>query len=562
MQRFVNLKVGRKLFLAFGAVVAVMLTTSILIYQRLGFIQQTTASSTHTYDVLDQLHGIVTGMVDRETGLRGYLVSGDDKFLEPYRGGEAEFKTAFDRAKDLTSDSPKDQARLADIAALADSWRRDVAEKEIALMAKPDTVERAVVMEASGAGKAATDGIRAKVAEMADEEATLLKNRSVSQAAAFDASRTTIYTGGIVSVFLAGLLYWLLNSSVARVIVALTGAMTRLAQGDTGTEIPSHGRRDEIGVMAQAVGVFKDNMVEADQLRSAQEEMKSKAEAEKQTAMGKMADDFEASVKDIVNAVSSSAVRLQNSARDMTRTAEEATDGAATVAAASEQASVNVQTVASASEQLSSSISEIGRQVTESARVCTNAVTDAAQARQSVQEMADMAQKISAVVTLINSIAGQTNLLALNATIEAARAGDAGKGFAVVASEVKSLANQTAKATDDIAAQIRAVQVASTASVEAIQSISATIGVIDEIAASIASAVEEQGAATREIARNVQQAAIGTSEVSSNITGVSQAASGTGAAAGLVLGAAEELSKQSEALSGQVDKFLATIRTA
>ena len=161
-----------------------------------------------------------------------------------------------------------------------------------------------------------------------------------------------------------------------------------------------------------------------------------------------------------------------------------------------------------------------------------------------------------------NSIAGQTNLLALNATIEAARAGDAGKGFAVVASEVKSLANQTAKATDDIAAQIRAVQVASTASVEAIQSISATIGVIDEIAASIASAVEEQGAATREIARNVQQAAIGTSEVSSNITGVSQAASGTGAAAGLVLGAAEELSKQSEALSGQVDKFLATIRTA
>ncbi len=554
--------IGTKLLLAFSLIIAVMITSSVFLYERLAFIEDSTGWASHTHEVLDELHGMVTAMVNQETGVRGFLVSGDAKFLEPYNAGKADFKRSFDRARQLTADNAKQQQRLNDVAALADDWANGVAEKEIALMSKPDTADRARALESSGAGKKSMDGIRAKIGEMVSEETSLLLKRDAAQADAFSSSRTTIYFGGALSVLVATALSWLLNVSVTRVIVMLTRAMTRLAEGDTATEVPSRDRRDEIGTMAGAVQVFKDNMIEAERLRGEQEELKRRSEHEKKMALRTMADAFEASVRGIVNGVSSSAVELQSSAETMSGTAEETASQAATVAAASEQARTNVQTVAAATEELSSSISEISRQVTDSARVCGSAVAGAERARQSIQEMEETAQKISTVVTLINSIAGQTNLLALNATIEAARAGEAGKGFAVVASEVKSLANQTAKATEEISAQVKAVQRASAESVRVIEEISVTIGNIDEIATSIASAVEEQGVATQEIARNVQQAALGTNEVSTNIEGVSTAAAETGSAATQVLGAASELSQQSEALRGQVDQFLATVRAA
>jgi len=377
------------------------------------------------------------------------------------------------------------------------------------------------------------------------------------------AGSTTIQEVVAAISFLIGiLLAWLIGRSIVNPVTAMTAAMQKLAGGDTRAEIPARERGDEIGVMAGAVQVFKDNMIEADRLRSQQEELKHRAEAEKKAALNKMADEFEGSVKGVVNAVSSASTELQTSAQAMAATAEQTSRQSTAVAAASEQASTNVQTVASATEELTGSVAEITRQVAESSRICAEAVAEAAQTQQSMQGMAETAQKIGAVVTMINDIASQTNLLALNATIEAARAGDAGKGFAVVASEVKSLANQTAKATEEISAQIGAVQSASAASVKAIEGISATIGRVNEIATTIASAVEEQGAATKEIARNVQQAALGTNDVSSNIGGVSQAASETGSAASQVLSAAGELSKQSEMLRGQVDQFLATIRAA
>ena len=286
------------------------------------------------------------------------------------------------------------------------------------------------------------------------------------------------------------------------------------------------------------------------------------ASEEKKRVMAKLAGDFEASVGTIVGMVSSAASEMSATAESLTSIAEKTSRQSVAVAAASEQASTNVQTVAGAAEQLSGSVVEISRRVASASAIAATAVAESARSNALVNGLADAAQRVGAVTSLIREIAAQTNLLALNATIEAARAGDAGKGFAVVASEVKALANQTARATEDISTQIAAIQGATNDTVTAIEAIGATIGQINEIAATIAAAVEEQGAATQEIARNIQQAAAGTGEVSSNIAGVTLAASETGTASGQVLAAARELSQQSERLNSEVYSFLSAVKAA
>jgi methyl-accepting chemotaxis protein len=322
-----------------------------------------------------------------------------------------------------------------------------------------------------------------------------------------------------------------LGRGIVNPISAMTTAMRKLAAGDTATEIPARERGDEVGVMAQSVQVFKDKMIEAALLHSQQEELKAKAEAEKKTLMRNIADEFEHGVRASLNTLGTAATEMRTTSQGMSSTAEELSAQATTVAAAAEQASANVQTVAAATEELASSVAEIGRQVSKSTKIAGGAVEEANHTDATVQGLSQAAHNIGDVVKLISDIASQTNLLALNATIEAARAGDAGKGFAVVASEVKSLATQTAKATQEIAAQVATMQSATGQAVQAIHRIGATIVTISEITVAIAATVEEQGVATREIARNVHEAAQGTSQVSSNIGGVSQAAAETGTAA-------------------------------
>ena len=268
------------------------------------------------------------------------------------------------------------------------------------------------------------------------------------------------------------------------------------------------------------------------------------------------------SIKEVVEVVASASTEMETTAQSMSATAEETSRQASAAAAGVEQATTNVQTVASAAEELSSSITEVARQVGESAKVARNAVDEADRTNAQVEGLVEAAQKIGEVVSLISDIAEQTNLLALNATIEAARAGEAGKGFAVVASEVKSLANQTAKATEEISSQIGAIQGATGDAAQAIKGIGETIQKVDEIASSIASAVEQQSAATQEIARNAQQDASGTTEVSANVQGVTQAAGETGAASTQVLDSASQLSKQSELMRAQVERFLAQVHAA
>jgi methyl-accepting chemotaxis protein len=363
-------------------------------------------------------------------------------------------------------------------------------------------------------------------------------------------------------VALAALLAYLTARSVVPPILRMTNAMGELAKGDTSVLIPGTGRTDEIGVMAVAVQVFKDNMIEADRLRAERAEADRRMAAQRKAEMHQLADSFEAVVGSIVETVSSASTELEAAAGSMTQTAETTQQLSSTVAAASEEASTNVQTVASATEELGSSVVEIGRQVQESSNIAQHAVTQAEKTDARIADLSSAAGRIGDVVELITAIAAQTNLLALNATIEAARAGEAGRGFAVVATEVKALASQTAKATEEIGSQIATMQTATGESVTAIKEISDTISRISGIAVTIASAVEEQGAATQEIARNVAEAAKGTTEVAANIIEVNKGATETGTASAQVLASAQSLSSESNRLKVEVDKFLTNVRAA
>jgi methyl-accepting chemotaxis protein len=423
-------------------------------------------------------------------------------------------------------------------------------------------------------------------------------------------AQTMMIVVALLGVILGGVAGFLLSKlGIAKPLAMSIDNVNTLAKGDLTVEIYGNGRGDEIGEIAKALAIFKENGIETQRLqkeaeearirqqqqeeeqrkqkeeaaqaearrereaeeakraaeeerRLEQERAKVAAEEQRKREMNELADQFEASVKVVVQTVSSSASEMQSSSTSMSATAEETSRQATAVAAASEQASSNVQTVASATEELSSSIQEITRQVAESSKMAKQAVDQARSTGQTVDGLAIAAQKIGDVVSLITDIASQTNLLALNATIEAARAGEAGKGFAVVASEVKSLATQTAKATDEIAQQIQSVQSATQEAVTAIQGIGKSIEQVNEIATTIASAMEEQGAATKEISRNVQQAAQGTQEVSKNIVAVTEASSEVGSAATQMNGASGELAKQAEVLRGAVDQFIHKVRVA
>jgi methyl-accepting chemotaxis protein len=389
--------------------------------------------------------------------------------------------------------------------------------------------------------------------------------------------------GGLALV-LGVLIAWIIGRSIIGPVAGMTGAMQRLAAGDNDVEIPSRDSKDEIGAMAKAVEVFKQNAIERIRLEAEQRESEARSasdkrsaeertaaekhaaaereEAARKAATHKLAAQFEAAVGGIIDNVSSASTELEAAANTLTKTAETTQGLSGVVASASEEASANVQSVASATEEMAASIGEISRQMQESRKIAAEAVKQAVETDQRINDLSKAAGRIGDVVKLITAIAEQTNLLALNATIEAARAGEAGKGFAVVAQEVKALAAQTAKATDEIGNQITGMQSATNESVVAIKAIGSTIGQISEISATIAAAVEEQGAATGEIARNVGEASKGTAQVATNITDVNRGAGETGSAASQVLASAQSLSEESNRLKLEVQKFLDTVRAA
>ena len=356
--------------------------------------------------------------------------------------------------------------------------------------------------------------------------------------------------------------WFLANSGIVKPIVAITGEMEKLADADYTAAVPFLDRKDEIGRMARTLQVFKENGLQMQALTEKQEAARKQTEKDRVAMLNNLAVDVETQIKGIVESLASMATELDSAAQSMSSTVGETTRQAGAVTGIAQHASSNVEAVASAAEELSASITEISKQVAQSTTVTTRAVSEADTTQKKVEELAAATQKIGDIVNLINEIASQTNLLALNATIEAARAGDAGKGFAVVASEVKNLANQTAKATEDIVGQIATIQGSTGEVVNVIRNIGTTIREVNSIATTIAAAVEEQGAATGEIARNVQETASATREVTSTIEQVSAAANESGHAASQVQSAAGEVSTQSEKLRNQVEKLVRQLKSA
>ena len=561
-RRLGDFKIAHKLAAAFAAVVVLLAASGIVTFRELRVIAEAGTRTEETHALLDALHEMQASMIDQETSIRGYIIAGDDRFLDLYTAGKTALKDSHDRLQRLIGADADGKAALEDIDNIVTAWQHDIAETEVADMAKFETREDARQIEANGMGRAYMDGIREKVADLDKSERAKLAERSMAQARAVTVA-VSVTIGALIVLILVALALWYgLSRAIARPITRITGVMGLLAEGDTTVAVIGLDRRDELGAMASAVEVFKLNAIDRQRLEAERIAVERQAAEAKAAAMAGLAESFEAKVGHLVEVLSSAATELEATAQSMSATAAETGDQAAVVTAAIGETASNVETVAAATEQLSASIQEIGRQVDQSAGIASRAVEDAKRTDATVQALSEGARKVGEVVGLIHQIAAQTNLLALNATIEAARAGEAGKGFAVVASEVKSLATQTARATEEITGQIGRMQGITAEAVTAIRAIGAVIGEISDIAAAVATSVEEQRSATADIARNIQDAARSTQEVSSSVASVQRAAAETGAAAADVLSAASGLSRNAEQLNGEVDAFLTGIRAA
>lgn len=437
-------------------------------------------------------------------------------------------------------------------------------------------MSQAYVSGGPAAGNALMGGFDSTAKEMSKEVDSLMKITSDITAASVEKVRLGLMEGreqadtmakvtlgtALLTLIICGGIGIFIRTAVLGPLSGIANSMLALAKGNMNTDIPLVGRSDEIGEMAGAVMVFKDNMLETEQLRSAQEEQKKSNEEGRKKAMSELASKFERRVGELVRGVAAAATELQSTAESMATTSKGVSDKAGFVASASEQTTKNAHTVAAATEELSASFTEINRRMENSMDIIRVAVSQTQDTSAKVQSLDDAARKIGEVVKLISDVADQTNLLALNATIEAARAGDAGKGFAVVAAEVKALASQTAKATEEVVGHIKAIQNAVRESTQAIDAVSHSIAKVSEISNAIAESVGEQTSATVSIAGNVAEASQGVSEIQTNIASVLQAAEDAGASAGEVLSAAGELSRNGELLAEQVDGFLAEVRAA
>ncbi|QUS39408.1 methyl-accepting chemotaxis protein [Tardiphaga alba] len=563
---FSRLSIRNKIAIVISLLLIGMSGMGILAIYKMGYIYSKTVEIKSSWLPSVRALGLMrTGAVNYRSVLRGHLLS-------ETADAKAAAETRLQAQDDLTTKTRQTYEKLitsAEERAIYDEWAREWG------------TYMKVAQEVLAQSRATTPGVFPRepnslndtkaVPQGQKADALLtrlidLNNRGADKAGtdAEDDYSTAFATIAVIlglsAIFGIGIGIYLVRD-VSSGIASIVKPMQSLGAGDLTAVVPHQGMKTEIGTMGDALQVFKQALIDK---RAADEAAAVDAEAkiERGRRVDNITREFEAMIGEIVETVSSASTELEASAGTLTATAERSQELTTSVAAASEEASTNVQSVASATEEMASSVNEISRQVQDSAAIAGQAVEQARVTNDRVSQLASAAARIGDVVELINNIAGQTNLLALNATIEAARAGDAGKGFAVVASEVKALAEQTAKATGEISTQISGIQAATQESVGAIKEIGDTIGRMSEIASTIASAVEEQGAATQEISRNVQQAAQGTMQVSANITDVQRGASETGSASTQVLSAAQSLSSDSTRLKVEVSRFLNAVRAA
>lgn len=604
IEALVNKKVGKKYFDAFRSKIiefsdvetklmgqrqAAAETAKARIRTNLDVMKQNEGWVTHTYEVLAQADAVLAAAVDMETGMRGYLLAGQKAFLAPYTNGSTRFFKLASSLSETVKDNPAQVKTLQETQSLIKEWTDKVTEPAINLrrqIGSAKTMDDMADLIGEARGKKYFDQFRSLMSDFSGEERALMEQRQAANVNTVTVTTWLISLGIAVAILIGVGLAWLIGNGIARPISAMVMAMLKLADGDRTVDVPGIQRKDEIGEMAGAVQVFKENAITQDRLEeeqkttreeqaTAQEEQRRRDEEaaavqvkeqeerdERSRRIEDLCSQFDKTVNMALKDVATSSTQMEVTAEEMTRAALQAGEKSQAVAAASGQASGNVQTVAAASEEMAASIQEISSQVSNSSTIAQDAVIAAQNATAQVQGLVQASQKIGDVVNLINDIASQTNLLALNATIEAARAGDAGKGFAVVASEVKSLASQTATATEEIAGQISSIQGATNEAVSVIGEITLTVGKISENSNAIAAAVEQQGAATTEISRNAQEAARGTEEVNVNIADVSATTSQTGKSATDVLNAAQSLTSQSDSLKARIGSFLEDVKAA
>ena len=558
-----GISISAKLGLCLAALVLLIAATSGLSLAELGRIESAAAQLRDTrIPATDALGRIgINFMRQRVNAVR--LITADTPELraevaDQIAKRDALLAAQYARYEALPLTQPEREAYAAfrqHVATYAEQQREAVAKAEAGDVAGGQRIYNTTM----------SDSIRAI---MADWEKLVALNGDGSQASGtliaqtYDAAKRNVLALAGLALAVALGAFVLVTRGVSRPLRTISAVTQRLAAGDAEVAIPGQERRDEIGALAGSVVVFRDNLVRARALEAETALARADAETQRRAATRAMADAFEEAVGGIVGGVSAAATELEATARSLTGSAADAAGQSGTVASAASDAAANVNTVAAAAEELGSSVQEIGRQVSGSAELARVAVAEATNTVALVQDLSSAAAKVGDVVALISGIAAQTNLLALNATIEAARAGAAGRGFAVVASEVKALAEQTARATEEITGQIGRIQSSTGQAASAIDGIGRRIREIDGVAASIAAAVEQQGAATQEIVRNVAEAAAGTGAVTGTIASLAQSAEETGTAAAQVLGAATEMSRQSEHLGAEVARFLATVRAA
>jgi len=566
MGRILNrLSISAKLASVFAAVIAVVVLAGGVTVWKIQSADRAVAETRAVAAFAQEVNALRESASAQLLAVRGLLMTGDRTEIATFERHSTAFDATFES---IMAADPPAQTRdaLQAIKADTDAWRTDVAARQIELMRRPLTVDHARVLEATGLGADFMARLRGHVDALA---AYAAERRAATKAAtdlAFTATTAAAIIGAVVTLVLSILAFAMLKGGVSAPILHMTGAMRTLAEGGEEVEVPGLGRGDELGQMADALEVFKRNAIERKSALAREEEAREaeRREIEQREARARKMEEliaaFDSSSAEMTRALSQASADLETTAKTMSGLAENTDSQATAVAAASEEASTNVQTVASAADQLRSSITEIAQQVSGAASIAGEAAVTAGEAQQKISRLRTAAQSIGDVVQLINEIADQTNLLALNATIEAARAGEAGKGFAVVAEEVKSLAGQTAQATDKIRQQIADMQSETALSVEAIESIASVIAQVNEYTSSISSAVEEQTAATEEIAMNVSQASGAADEVASSIQAVHKASTESGAAATQLLSASDAISTRAREMKGGVDDFLSKIR--